>query len=427
MLPTLTEHRFLRLSTVTAMYFAQGVQSGLLFTALPAYFAMKGVEASVIGGFISLLFLPWSFKIISAPLMDRFSFLPMGRRRPWVIAGMLLALLGYIGMSLVQNPLDNISMLIAAGMVVSISTAFMDVAIDGMTVDIISEEEYSTANAFMTGGNIIGFATTTAVAAILLSQYGVSLTMKVTALLIGVLALFPILFRERSGERLLPFTAGEASAEALRLQMKSWSEIGKKLLRVVLLPQSLLLTAIIFLFGIVYGLFQTYLPVWAVQELNWIDTDFSGLVGTAGLIAGIIAMIFISPLMNRLGIKTSLKTFIITLSIVGFVMALVPMLWQKTITIQTFVITYYSFRTFILIGICTIGMMICQRTVAATQFALYMSILNLGVSIGSAIYAPMISVLSFSQIFFVAVLILLLMLPIIQKIKRADNTLIIVE
>ena len=106
MLPALTEHKILRLSTVTAMYFAQGVQSGLLFTAIPAYLAMKGVEASVIGGFIGLLFLPWSLKIISAPVMDRFSFLPMGRRRPWVITGMIGALIGYIGMSLVDDPLN---------------------------------------------------------------------------------------------------------------------------------------------------------------------------------------------------------------------------------------------------------------------------------------------------------------------------------
>ena len=56
--------------------------------------------------------------------MDRFSFLPMGRRRPWVIAGMTGSLIGYISMGLVSDPINQIPLLIASGMIVSISTAF---------------------------------------------------------------------------------------------------------------------------------------------------------------------------------------------------------------------------------------------------------------------------------------------------------------
>ncbi len=417
MIPALSEHRILRLSTITAMYFAQGIQTGLLFTAIPAYLAMQGIEASIIGSFIGLLFLPWSFKIISAPMMDRFSFLPMGRRRPWVIVGMIGALIGYIGMGLVHDPLNNISMLIAAGMIVSISTAFMDVAIDGMTVDILSDKEYSTANALMTGGNIIGFAMTTAIAGLLLSNYGIPFTMMIIAGIVGLLALFPILLRERPGERILPFTEGAASEEALNLQMKSWREIGQKLFAVIFLPKSLLLIAVIFMYGTTYGLFQTYMPVLTVQELGWTDTAFSSLVGVAGLVAGILAMILASPLMNKLGTLLSLQYFIIGLALVGIIMGLIPTFWKGTLTIQIFVFAYYIIRTFLLIALLTIAMMMCQKAVAATQFALYMSVNNLGISLGSGIYAPLKTVLSFSQVFFAFVLILICLLPIIQRIK----------
>lgn len=422
MLPALTENRVLRLSTITAMYFAQGVQSGLLFTAIPAYFAMRGVEPVVIGSFISLLFLPWSFKIISAPIMDRFSFLPMGRRRPWVIAGMIGALIGYIIMSLVPEPLENIPMLIAAGMVVSVSTAFMDVAIDGMTVDIISSDEYSTANAFMTGGNIIGFAATTAIAGVLLSKFGIPTTMLLTAVLIGLLTLFPILLRERIGERLLPFTKGEASKESLELQMKSWSEIGEKLFAAIFVRNSILLASAIFLFGIAYGLFQTYMPVLAVQELGWTDTAFSGLIGTAGLVAGVAAMVIANPIIRRLEIKRSFTFFIMVFALLGIVMGFIPFLWETPRTIQTFVFAYYGLRTFLLIILFTFAMLICQKTVAATQFALYTSVANLGISIGAAIYAPMESVLTYPQIFFAFAVLLVLMLPIVKSIRTSKNT-----
>lgn len=424
MLPALTEHRILRFSTVTAMYFVQGIQSGLLFTAIPAYLAMEGTEASVIGGFIGLLMLPWSFKIISAPVMDRFSFLPMGRRRPWVIVSMIAALIGYIIMGMVDDPLNNISVLITAGMVVSCSTAFMDVAIDGMTVDIISAKEYSKANALMTGGNIIGFASTTAIAGLLLSDYGISFTMILTAGIVGLLALFPILLRERPGERILPFTEGFASPEALNLQMKSWKEIGKKLFEVIFLPESLLLAAVIFLYGVTYGLFQTYMPVLAVQELDWTDTGFSGLVGTAGLTAGILAMFAASPLIKKLGTLRGLQFFIGGLALVGIIMGCIPVFWKDDLTIQIFVFAYYGFRTFLLIALFTMGMVMCKKAVAATQFALYMSVSNLGISLGAAIYAPMKTTLSFSQIFFAFALILILLIPIVQKIKSSNGVLV---
>lgn len=77
--PALSESRLLRLSTVTAMYVAQGIQIGLLLIALPAYMVSQGVSAIAIGGFISALILPWTLKLFYAPFMERYAYLP-GRR-----------------------------------------------------------------------------------------------------------------------------------------------------------------------------------------------------------------------------------------------------------------------------------------------------------------------------------------------------------
>ncbi len=416
-LPPLTEHRPLRLLTVAAMYFAQGIQSGLLFTAIPAYMAMQGIDAAVIGGFIGTLILPWSLKLISAPLMDRFSFLPMGRRRPWVIAGMILALIGYIGMGLVSDPMNNIPVLISAGLVVSISTAFMDVAIDGMTVDIVSEEEYATANAYMTGGNIIGFAATTAIASLLLRNHGLPLTMMVTAIVIGLLALFPILLRERSGERIFPWSAGKASEQSLKIQVNSWVAIGKNIVKVIFLPASLLLATVTFLYGMTYGLFQTYMPVLTVQKLEWADTEFSGLTGIAGLTAGILVILIAKPLINKLGIRKGSVLFLAALAILFILMGFVPMLWENVWTIRVFIFSYYIIRTLLLITIFTFCMMICWKTVAATQFSLYMSVSNLGISSGAFIYATLKTELSYAQLFFVFALLFVVTAFILNKLN----------
>ena len=72
-----------RYTTGALAYFAQGIPMGLLHIALPAWLATKGVSAVQIATFLSVIMLPWAFKLLTGPLMDHFEFLPMGKRRPW--------------------------------------------------------------------------------------------------------------------------------------------------------------------------------------------------------------------------------------------------------------------------------------------------------------------------------------------------------
>lgn len=90
--PALAEHSLLRYFAFVALYFAQGLPWGMLLLAIPAWLAMNGKSPGEIAGFAVAVGLPPSFKFIVAPLMDRYTYLPMGRKRPWI----LLAQLGLI-------------------------------------------------------------------------------------------------------------------------------------------------------------------------------------------------------------------------------------------------------------------------------------------------------------------------------------------
>ena len=93
-LPALSENRNARYSVVSAMYFAQGIEMGLFMVAIPSFLASQGLSPQAIGSYIGIVLLPWSLKLISAPVMDRYTFLSMGRRRPWVMAFTFMAALG---------------------------------------------------------------------------------------------------------------------------------------------------------------------------------------------------------------------------------------------------------------------------------------------------------------------------------------------
>ena len=81
-LPTLSENTFLRYFNFVVLYFAQGVPEGMLFYGIPAWMAMNGKTAGEIAGFAVACGLPWSFKFIVAPLMDRYTYLPMDEKDP---------------------------------------------------------------------------------------------------------------------------------------------------------------------------------------------------------------------------------------------------------------------------------------------------------------------------------------------------------
>ena len=117
--PTLSESTFLRYFNFSALYFAEGLAQGRLFVGIPAWMAMQGKSPSEIGKFAVACSLPWTFKCIVAPLMDRYTYLPMGRKRPWVLFGHFGLMLSIIAFAFVPDPLNNLNVFLGAAFLVS--------------------------------------------------------------------------------------------------------------------------------------------------------------------------------------------------------------------------------------------------------------------------------------------------------------------
>jgi len=80
-LPTLSESRLLRLVYFYAFYGAQGVSIGLFTFAIPAWFAADGASVAQVGTVVGAAMFPWGIKFLKGFFVDRFAWLPMGRRR----------------------------------------------------------------------------------------------------------------------------------------------------------------------------------------------------------------------------------------------------------------------------------------------------------------------------------------------------------
>ncbi len=168
----LSENPIIRYLTFSALYLAQGIPEGITFFAIPAWLAMNNKTPVEIASFVAVIGIPWSFKILIAPLMDRFTILSMGRKRPWVIFGQLGLIVSFLSIGLVHDPLNNLNGLMIAGFCISFFGAFQDVATDGMAIDVVPIDQQARANGLMWGSKTIGTALSLVIGTSLINLLG---------------------------------------------------------------------------------------------------------------------------------------------------------------------------------------------------------------------------------------------------------------
>ena len=106
---SLQDSKTARIITLCALYFAQGFPWGFMTTALLAFLAKKGLTVEDSGYLISMAVLPWTFKLLWAPLIDTFNFPAMGRRRPWIILSEVMMALTLVCMAFSGDIINNLN------------------------------------------------------------------------------------------------------------------------------------------------------------------------------------------------------------------------------------------------------------------------------------------------------------------------------
>ncbi len=128
-----------KLAWVALLYFAEGFPFGIVVDNLPVYFRVHGVSLVDIG-LMSLLGLPWTLKVLWAPLVDRF-----GHARRWITAALVMM----SGLLVVLPGFDASApgmALWALLFALTLASATQDVAIDAYTIGFLDRGEEGVAN-----------------------------------------------------------------------------------------------------------------------------------------------------------------------------------------------------------------------------------------------------------------------------------------
>jgi PAT family beta-lactamase induction signal transducer AmpG len=326
--------------------------------------------------------------------MDRYEFLSMGRRRPWVLGAQLGLSLSLLSLMLIERPAEQIGLLMIIGVLINSFAATQDVAVDGMSIDLTPVREQGRLNAFMGFGKAIGWASTAAVTGVLLTTVG----LETTAIIASAVAAFPLLFMffvlERNGERTLPWTKGTAAT--VHRADTSFRAVFKEINKVLWVRSSLIVMAIMFFDGLVYGYGQALMPIAAVNLFGYTSPQWSQLVAMMGLIGAVLALA-IGPAIDRMGAKRMLLLVVALLGTHAFLISQTQFLWQNTLYVRTMLSLWVMMLPLVMVSSLALAMAICKSVNSATQFAIYMSVANFGHSGGSKIYGMVAEKSSYVQ------------------------------
>ncbi len=362
------------------MYAAQGLPFGLFIISIPAWMAAQAYEPAQIGSFIGIAALPWSLKLVVAPVMDRFGFPAMGERRPWVILAQVGCVLCYAAFFWLP---PGLALLATLGFVTNSFSAAQDVAVDGMAIKLLPAEERARANGFMFGGQQLGIALGGSGGGYLLNSAGYTGVAVLGVVTTFLILLLPLLLRERPEHKLFPWSPGISTSTA---QEHSALQMGMDLLRRILAPVSLLILASQFLYRSADGLLNALHPVFLVQSLDWADTAYSDWY-TTGSIVGAVVGVLVSPWIDRL--QPGRAFWWIIAAKLAIFAAAIPLLTEQSPLIGGYLVAQGIASH--LLAICVIARLMheCAGAAIGTQFAVYMALANLSYSAGAFLYAQL--------------------------------------
>lgn len=396
----LTDRPLLRLFTLCILYVAQGIPYGFVTVTLAAYLAEEGMSVGDIGELLAMGTLPWTFKWVWGPMIDRFGIASMGRRRPWIILAQIGMIISISMLAFVPSLTASLTLIGWMVFTHNIFNSLQDVSVDALAVDLLREEERGRVSGFMYGAKYFGMFLGGAVFSRILSVGGLSSVFFWQMVLLTVILLFPLLLRERAGERLLPWTKGSVQLKATEQLADSAVVLFRRLGRAFSLRSTLLAGVIGLVMFIASGALGPMMQVLLLQDLGWDRVALTDIDGGYGVFLGLAGAVCGGLLADAWGAKRVVAIGAIGLGVCYLSFALMSpdmvgagwFSWTSTSAVTTYILASTFLGTLITAALFSMYMTVSWPVVAGTQFTAYMAILNLSTSTGQWLAGPIESV-----------------------------------
>lgn len=350
------------------MYVAQGIPWGFMATTLPAYLVDRGLGLGAVSAALSFTTLPYAFKWIFGPIIDRFTIPRLGRRRPWIIFAQLMMAVTVIAIVAIPDLTAEIQMLAWMILIHTVFNALQDVSVDALAVDLLADDERGVANGFMYGSKYFGG---------LIGGYGmasvISYTDLRTALLLQTAILVAIMF--------VPLLVKERDDTTPVIRMPAReiaTSLGQAFSLRSTLVAALMMLASNFAIGCVtgtgYGLF--------VGTLGWDPKDYTAITGGWGLLVGGSAAAITGRLVDWFGRRRVAAVASTALAAGWFVFAVLRDHWHSEELAYVTGFWEAAWTAVFSVSLIAMCMDLSWSKIGGSQFAAYMALSNFSTTLG---------------------------------------------
>ena len=377
-----------KMAALLLLGFASGLPLLLIGSTLKTWMTLEKVDLGAIGWF-SLASLPFSFKFLWSPFLDRFTLPFLGRRRGWLILTQI-ALIFAIALLGLQQPKQALQLVAINAIVIAFLSATQDIATDAYRTDVLTNLELGAGAAVSTLGYRIGMIAAGSLALMLADQMPWS---SVYLIMAGMMAIgiFATLLAPEPQETSPPASL----ADAVILPLGEFFQ-----------RQGFLYGVLILLFITLYKLGDALLSNMATPFLvtiGFTKTDIGSIQLGMGLIANIVGALLGGSILSKIGLNRSLWVFGVLQAVSNlayFFLSLVGKNYQAmvlAINIEQFCggLGTTAFVAFL--------MSLCNQRFSATQYALLSSLMAVSRDILAAPGGEIVKSTSWSMFFLISI------------------------
>ena len=387
------------------MGFSSGLPLLLTLSLLQAWLQNENVDIKDIGLF-ALVQLPYSWKFLWSPIVDRFNFFFLGRRKSWLIISQVGLIFSIVGLAF-SNPPSSLLITSFFALLIAFFSATQDIVIDAYRREDLQDNELGMGSSLYMYGYRIAMLIASGGGLILSDKLSFTSTYLIMASLFVPLLFFSFLVPETKGEK-EPETIKKAIIEPFYDYFKKKESI------------MILLFIFFYKFGDTMASTMT-MPFYL--EIGFSKTEIGTIVKIFGFWATMGGAAIGGVLMLKLGINLSLWIFglLQAISTAGFSFLAYT---GYNLSILSCVITFENLSS----GMGTAAFLafmasITNKKFTATQYALLTSFMSIPRSFASSATGYLVSYLgwinffAFCTIIAIPGLLLLFKVAPIKKIK----------
>lgn len=282
-----------RVAVVFLLGFASGLPLALTGGTLQAWMTVSGVDIVTIGIF-TLVGIPYTWKFLWSPFMDRYVPPLLGRRRGWIVVMQLMLMFAIATMGSL-NPAAAPWALAGLAIIAAFASSSQDIVIDAYRTELLKPVERGMGAAASVLGYRLAMLVSGALALILADQIGWNATYHLMAGLMGLTVFATLWGPEPDVAVQPPKTMTEAVIEPFK---EFFSRRGAWLI---------LLLIVLYKLGDAFA--GSLTTAFLIRGVDFTPTEVGAINKGMGLIATLVGVVVGGGLMIRLGLFRSLLVF----------------------------------------------------------------------------------------------------------------------